>query len=140
MGRVDWDCDGHGKATVTRNATVFCALPGVGASVRGGDKAVRGQRSDRMGSQWVVCGASENTKVPEKSRVSSMWNPGSRLLCCICLKSDLAAQYKRTGGTRVLDCDQVHECTCSHAMVSCYQSDPTRVGRISGPLLDRADL
>jgi predicted ATPase with chaperone activity len=36
--------------------------------------------------------------------------------------------------------DPVRECTCSHAMVSRYQSDPRRVGRISGPLLDRADL
>ncbi len=36
--------------------------------------------------------------------------------------------------------DPIRECTCSHAMVSRYQSDPRRVGRISGPLLDRADL
>ena len=36
--------------------------------------------------------------------------------------------------------DPVKECTCSLSMVSRYQSDPRRVGRISGPLLDRADL
>ncbi|MBU0703822.1 MAG: ATP-binding protein [Chloroflexi bacterium] len=36
--------------------------------------------------------------------------------------------------------DPVRECTCSTSMVSRYQSDPAGVRRISGPLLDRADL
>jgi hypothetical protein len=36
--------------------------------------------------------------------------------------------------TDLLSCDQVHECSCSHAMVSRYQK------RISGSLPDRADL
>jgi hypothetical protein len=41
---------------------------------------------------------------------------------------------ERSAGTGLSSCDQVHECTWSHAMVSRYQK------RISGPLLDRIDI
>jgi len=57
-----------------------------------------------------------------------------------CLRSALIVQYTWTAGTRVLSCDQVHECTCSNSMVSRYQPNPERVCRVSGPLLDRAEL
>ena len=55
-------------------------------------------------------------------------------------KAALGVRCMWTAGTRVLSCDQVHECTCSNSMVSRYQPNRLVVRRISGPLLDRADL
>jgi magnesium chelatase family protein len=46
----------------------------------------------------------------------------------------MLVQDVRSAQAGLSTCDQVHECTCSHAMVSRYQK------RISGPLLDRIDI
>jgi magnesium chelatase family protein len=46
----------------------------------------------------------------------------------------MQAPDEQSRQTDLSTCDQVHECTCSHAMVSRYQK------RISGPLLDRIDI
>jgi hypothetical protein len=52
----------------------------------------------------------------------------------------MQAQDERSGQTGLSSCDQVHSCTCTMPMVSRRQPDRPPVCRISGPLLDRADL
>jgi hypothetical protein len=89
------------------------------------DKSVRRQRSDRTGSRWVVCGPAHYEGSYATETLPTL---------------ALGARCRWREGNHVLACGRVHECTCSHAMVSRYQSDPSRVGRISGPLLDRADF